>query len=745
MALTPKKILTPSERDEAQRTFASLTQELAPPINWSDLGQVEQHMVQFYETDSFLLDSVSDFLGAGLGSGAACIVLTTAAHQQGLSQRLQANGLDLASLQARGKYFPLDAAQTLAQILREGSPDPQQFVRIIGGLIEHTVAGDKPIRIFGEMVALLWQQGNHPAALQVETLWNEVRPNVHPFSLLCAYPLSLFAEHTHEQAFMHVCDQHSQVIPTESYSHLTSQGERLRTVSLFQQKAFALEAEMAQHRAVEEQLRVSENRYRRLFETSTDGILLVDAHSGLITDVNPFMMHSLGTSREQIVNQTLWQVGILPDQPTQQAFLDQLQQDRLHYHTIVKLIAKDGRPRYIEWVSTLFQANGHEVIQCNIRDITDRRQAQEDQLHLAAIVSSCDDAILSKDLDGIVTSWNTAAERMYGYSAQEMVGQPITRIFPPDRQEEFRQVMEHIRQGEQVDHFETMRVRKDGTSLPVSITVSPIRERSGTIVGASTIARDITMQKVLEQQREAFVSLVTHELKTPLTALQANVQLAQRRLRRLLTQATSLFEEQQQTLEEVLLMLGRSQQPLRVQQRLIDDLLDLSHIQQDQVELRLATFDLIKLVWEIVQDYQAAYPSRLILLELPEQDSLPVHADQDRITQVLGNYLTNALKFAPESEPVRVGITVKAATVQVWVADQGPGLSVEQQAHIWKRFYQISQPPLQNGWKAGLGLGLYLCEQLIHRQQGEVGVESRPGQGATFWFALPLQTHLTQL
>ncbi len=537
---------------------------------------------------------------------------------------------------------------------------------------------------------------------------------------------------------MHVCELHSQIIPTESYSLLTSLDERSRTVSVFQQKALALEAEIAQHKAVEEQLRVSENRYRRLFETSTDGILIVDAHSGLITDVNPFMLHLLGTSREQIVNQALWQIGLLSDQLAQQAFLDQLQQDRQLSHDLVKLAAKDGRLRSIEWVSTLFQANGHEIIQCNIRDITHRRQAEEDQLHLAAIVSSCDDAILSKDLDGIVTSWNMAAERMYGYTTQEMVGQSITRIFPPNRQEEFRHVMEQICQGKQVDHFETTRVRKDGTSLPVSITVSPIRERSGVIVGASTIARNITMQKMLEQQREAFVSLVTHELKTPLTALQGNVQLAQRRLRRLQAQATSLTEEQQQTLEEVLLMLGRSQQPLRVQQRLINDLLDLSHIQQDHMELRLATFDLIKLVCEIVQDYQAAYPSRLILLELPEQDSLPVYADQDRIMQVLGNYLTNALKFAPESVPVRVGITVKATTVQVWVADQGPGLSVEQQAHIWKRFYQISQTPLQNGWKAGLGLGLYLCQQLIHRQQGEVGVESSPGQGATFWFALPL-------
>jgi signal transduction histidine kinase len=263
-------------------------------------------------------------------------------------------------------------------------------------------------------------------------------------------------------------------------------------------------------------------------------------------------------------------------------------------------------------------------------------------------------------------------------------------------------------------------------------------ESSGTIIGASSIARDISKRKELEQQREAFVSLVTHELKNPLTALQGNVQVAQRLLIRLLSQAEQLEEEQQRMLEDVLTMLGRSQHPLRVQRRLINDLLDLSHIQQDQVELRLTVCNLVGLVYETVQDHQAAHPSRLITLDLPDQDPILVYADRDRITQVLSNYLTNALKFAPATKPVLVGMDLEAATVRVWVQDQGPGLSPEQLAHIWKRFVQVSQTPVQSGWRVGLGLGLYICQQLIRRQQGEVGVESIAGQGARFWFRLPL-------
>ncbi|MBO0790942.1 MAG: PAS domain S-box protein [Ktedonobacteraceae bacterium] len=377
-------------------------------------------------------------------------------------------------------------------------------------------------------------------------------------------------------------------------------------------------------------------------------------------------------------------------------------------------------------------------MQHDICNSADWRHAEEASLYLAAIVSSSDDAILSKDLNGMITSWNTAAERMYGYRAQEMIGQPVTRLFPPDRQEEFAHIMERIRRGERVDHYETIRVCKDGSCLTVSVTVSPIKDRAGTIIGASAIARDISAQKALEQQREAFVSLVTHELKTPLTALQGNVQLAQRRLTRLLSQAVQLEEKQQQSLEEVLTLLGRSRQHMKVQQRLIDDLLDLGRIQENKLELRWQVCNLVELVDETVQDYQMVHASRLITLDLPTQDPILIHGDRDRLQQALSNYLTNALKFSPDTLPIHVRMCLEAQVVRVSVTDHGPGLPAQQQQRIWQRFYQAPQTPVQGGRKGGLGLGLYICQQVIRRQRGEVGVESCPGQGATFWFTLPL-------
>jgi signal transduction histidine kinase len=177
---------------------------------------------------------------------------------------------------------------------------------------------------------------------------------------------------------------------------------------------------------------------------------------------------------------------------------------------------------------------------------------------------------------------------------------------------------------------------------------------------------------------------------------------------------------------------------LQVQQRLINDLVDVSSIQEGKLELRLAPCDLAGLVYATVQDYQAAHPARLINLDLPEQAPLQVYGDRDRLQQVLSNYLTNALKFSPAAEPFEVGLALEAGQVRVWVKDHGPGLTREAQEHIWKRFYQSPYTPVQNGSKVGLGLGLYICQQLMRRQEGQVGVESTPGHGATFWFALPL-------
>lgn len=255
------------------------------------------------------------------------------------------------------------------------------------------------------------------------------------------------------------------------------------------------------------------------------------------------------------------------------------------------------------------------------------------------------------------------------------------------------------------------------------------------LVGACT---DVTDQKDLERQKEVLMSMATHELRTPLTSLQGYIQLAERRLRRLQNTLSTGQAGPQQLLNEVFAMLSRSQQQLSIQNRLVTDLLDVSRMQENALELCITSCDLVRLVRETVQDCQAAYPQRQIVLALPEQGTLVVQVDHDRIVQVLNNYLSNALKYSAASKMIQVGLTRERNLVRVWVADQGPGLSFEAQQRIWEQFYRAPDIAIQNRMGVSLGLGLPICRGIISGHAGKVGVESTPGQGSRFWFILPL-------
>jgi signal transduction histidine kinase/ActR/RegA family two-component response regulator len=232
---------------------------LAPLSDWSGMGESE-HFVQFYETDTFLLDSLSGFIAAGLREGDACIVVATGAHRDGLDERLQTYGLDLAAAAASGQYVSLDAGETMSKFMVEGEPEPTLFAEAIGGIIARAVEGRQRVRIFGEMVALLWAEENYDAALRLEDLWNDLH-KTRSFLLFCAYPMDGFGGEVVADQLKGVCSGHSRVIPAESYTTLADSDDRLRAITLLQQKARSLQA-------VKDQLEVQVKDLRRLHEMS---------------------------------------------------------------------------------------------------------------------------------------------------------------------------------------------------------------------------------------------------------------------------------------------------------------------------------------------------------------------------------------------------------------------------------------------------------------------------------------------
>lgn len=222
----------------------------APRTDWTATGPAE-HFVQFYEADAFLLDAIGEFIGAGLHAGEVGIVIATAAHRADLAGRLTAAGLDVAQARASGRYVALDAAETLSRFMVDGMPDAARFAEVVGGVIAQSAATGRRVRAFGEMVALLAAEGNHAGVIRLEELWNDLQQS-HTFALFCAYPMAGLSGSERAALLDDVCTTHSRVIPTERYTILPTENERLRAITALQQKAESLEAALEAERVARE-------------------------------------------------------------------------------------------------------------------------------------------------------------------------------------------------------------------------------------------------------------------------------------------------------------------------------------------------------------------------------------------------------------------------------------------------------------------------------------------------------------
>lgn len=255
-----------------------------------------------------------------------------------------------------------------------------------------------------------------------------------------------------------------------------------------------------------------------------------------------------------------------------------------------------------------------------------------------------------------------------------------------------------------------------------------------------TYSNELALREA-NRRMDEFLGIASHELKTPLTSLIMSIQMAERRVHALAQQASA--SDTTQPLTNIEQMLGRAAHQTRLLNRLVTDLLDVSRIHAGKLDLSRELTDLRTIVRDAVEQERQVAPKRTITLQAPEQP-VPALADAVRIGEVITNYLTNALKYSAESAPVAAGITIEDTQARVWVRDEGAGLSSEQQQFLWERFYRAPGVKVQSGSGVGLGLGLYISRTIIERHQGQVGVQTAPGKGSTFWFTLPLAQQKTQ-
>jgi PAS domain S-box-containing protein len=396
------------------------------------------------------------------------------------------------------------------------------------------------------------------------------------------------------------------------------------------------------------------------------------------------------------------------------------------------LIARDGTERMIDDSAAPIRDRAGAMVGAVLvfRDVTERRRAEETQALLAAIVESSEDAIVSKTLNGIIRSWNSGAEQLFGYQRSEAVGQPITLIVPPERIDEERRILDRLRRGERIEHFETVRVSKDGRRLDISLTVSPIRDGEGRIVGASKVARDITERKrAAEALREAdrrkdeFLALLAHELRNPLAPLRNGVQIM-----RLAAGDPNAVAQ----------ALGMMERQLGHMVRLIDDLLDISRIGRNKMELRRSRVLLADVVSSAVE---TAHPlmdaaGHTLVISLPPE---PVFLDADltRLAQVFGNLLANSAKYTERGGHIGLVAERCGEDVFVSVRDNGIGIPAESLPHIFDMFSQVDRSLERS--RGGLGIGLALVKGFVEMHGGTVTATSDgPGKGSSFTVRLPM-------
>ncbi|MGD1951072.1 MAG: PAS domain S-box protein [Leptolyngbyaceae cyanobacterium] len=470
----------------------------------------------------------------------------------------------------------------------------------------------------------------------------------------------------------------------------------------------------------------------------------------------PFIHHTVWNQRMQVITgyslKEINCLGMIPGLATDAAesrsyitrYVEQLQTEGCFVDREAEIQRKDGQQRTVEIsTSVLSGSEGQLTILSLIQDITERKQRQESARLLAAVVESTDNAIITKKLDGTITSWNSAAVNLFGYTEAEAIGQPIAILFPRDRLDIESQIIARLKNGERIKNLETVNLHKDGFPIQVSATISPLKDETGQVVGASKIIHDITQQKQVEMQlrftneelmratrlKDEFLANMSHELRTPLNAILGMAESLQEQV------FGQLYEQQVKPLE----MIRRSGNHLL---ELINDILDLAKIESGQVELALKPTTIVPLCQSSLDFIQQQANQKHIQVKAQFPScALNVSIDERRIRQVLINLLSNAVKFTPEGGHVTLTVNLLRQSpemnhsLHIAISDTGIGIEPKHISKLFEPFIQLDGA--LNRKYSGTGLGLALVKRIVELHGGDVGVTSQIGKGSCFTVVLP--------
>jgi PAS domain S-box-containing protein len=475
----------------------------------------------------------------------------------------------------------------------------------------------------------------------------------------------------------------------------------------------------------------AQRRLAAIIESSEDAIASKDLE-GIITSWNKSAEKLFGYKAEEIIGRPV--TLIIPpelhdDEPL---ILGKIRAgERIEHFQTVRL-HKDGRRIDVSLTVSPIRDNGGKIVGAAkiVRDITRQKKLEDAARRLAAIVESSDDAIASKDMNGIITSWNRSAERLFGYRAEEIIGRPVTVIIPPELHHDEQMILSKIRQGERIDHFETIRVRKNGERVEVSLTISPVKDEDGNVIGAAKIARNITENNKMERALRTTEKLaaagrmaatVAHEINNPLEAVTNLVYLAKRDL-------------------------GNSERVAEYLEMASRELDRVAHITRQTLGFYRDTsspvhLKITKALDDLLLLYEKRFESRNIKLERQYDGEIEITALGGEVRQAFSNLITNAVDAMPGGGKLVLRVSKshqwnnsRVPGVRITILDTGSGIDPRHWKNLFQPFFTTKED-------VGTGLGLWITKSIVEKHAGAIHVKSKTGpdaHGTVFSIFLPM-------
>lgn len=503
------------------------------------------------------------------------------------------------------------------------------------------------------------------------------------------------------------------------------------------QKQAEDQAVSLEHKKNEIRQKASEARYRKLFESSKDGILILDTPNGNIIDVNPFFCQLLGYSQKELINKSLWNIGIFRNISDTEELIKELQdKDYICYDNIL-LSTKNGKPLHVEFTVNSYWVEQQKIVQCNIHDITERIQAEKKIHTLGKAVEQGPTAITITDAEGKIEFVNNKFSELTQYQPTDVIGKNA-RIFHAGHlpKEEYAALWETLKSGKTWEG-QVMNRRKDRTYFWEEITISAVKGLDGMITNYILLQNDISEKKQIIQDlilakekaiesdmlKTAFLANMSHEIRTPLNSIIGFSELM----------IDDEFDQNQLT--HFAKIINSSGIKLL---SIISDIMDLSKIEAGEIKVDKRKLSVNQLIANIQKEYlfKAIEKGLEIRIDpLISSKEIFIDSDENKLRQILFNFVGNAIKFT-EKGTIEIGMEQKDGYVHIRVKDTGIGIPAQYQDQIFERFRQVESAYSRK--YGGNGLGLAISKALIELLGGQVGMQTEQGKGSTFYFTVPV-------